>query len=63
MLKNYKDGDWNAIEVVVTGTKARCTCNGETLEAALEVPEKGPLSLQSETHVVEYRNVRIKKAD
>ena len=62
MLKNYRDGDWNAIEVVVTGTKARCTCNGEPLEAALEIPEKGPLALQSETNVVEYRNVRVKKA-
>ncbi len=62
MLRNYRDGDWNAIEVVVTGTKARCTCNGEPLEAALEIPGKGPLALQSETHVVEYRNVRVKQA-
>jgi hypothetical protein len=62
-LKNYKDGDWNAIEVVVTGTKARCTCNGEVLEVALEIPDKGPLALQSETNVLEYRNARIKKAN
>jgi Domain of Unknown Function (DUF1080) len=62
-LKNYKDSDWNAIEVVVTGTKARCTCNGELLEAAMEIPDKGPLALQSETNVLEYRNVRIKKAN
>ena len=62
-LKDYKDGDWNAIEVVVTGTKARCTCNSDILEAALEVPEKGPLALQSEINVIEYRNIRIKKAD
>jgi hypothetical protein len=61
-LKDYKDGDWNTIEVVVTGTKARCTCNGELLEAALEIPEKGPLALQSEINVVEYRNIRIKTA-
>jgi acetyl esterase/lipase len=60
-LKGYKDGDWNAIEVVVTGTKALCTCNGEVLEAALEIPASGPLALQSETNVVEYRNVRIKR--
>src|SRR3954463_14031716 len=62
-LKNYKDGDWNAIEVMVSGTKARCTCNGELLEAALEIPAKGPLALQSETNVVEYRNVRVKRAN
>lgn len=60
-LKGYKDGDWNAIEVVVTGTKARCTCNGEPLEAALEIPASGPLALQSETHEVEYRNIRVRR--
>jgi hypothetical protein len=62
-LKNFKDGDWNAIEVIVTGTKARCTCNGEVLEAALELPEKGPLALQSEINVIEYRNIRVRKAN
>jgi hypothetical protein len=62
-LKNYKDGGWNAIEVSVTGTKARCTCNGELLEAALEIPAKGPLALQSEINVIEYRDIRMKKAN
>lgn len=59
-LRGYKEGDWNAIEVVVTGTRARCTCNGELLEAALEIPARGPLALQSEINVVEYRHIRIK---
>jgi acetyl esterase/lipase len=62
-LKGYKDGDWNAIEVVVTGNKARATCNGELLEAALEIPDAGPLALQSELNVVEYRNIRVKRQD
>jgi hypothetical protein len=61
LLKSYREGGWNELEVVVSGNKARCTCNGELLEAALEIPDKGPLSLQSETNVVEYRNIRIKK--
>ncbi len=59
-LKDYHAGGWNAIEVVVRGGKARCTCNGESLEAALAIPGRGPLALQSELNVVEYRNVRIK---
>jgi hypothetical protein len=65
-LKNYQDGDWNAIEVVVTpkgdgtGGVARCTCNGEVLEAALPIPAKGPIGLQSETNEIRYRNVRLK---
>jgi hypothetical protein len=62
-LKNYRDGDWNAIEVVVTSNTARCTCNGELLEAAMELPDKGPLALQSEINVIEYRNIRIKMAN
>ena len=62
-LKGYKDGEWNAIEVIVKGTKARCTCNGELLEKALVIPEKGSLALQSEINVVEYRNIRIKRED
>jgi Domain of Unknown Function (DUF1080) len=60
-LKNFKDGDWNAIEVVVSGTKARCTCNSEVLEEAMELPEKGPIALQSEINVLEYRNIRVKQ--
>jgi hypothetical protein len=62
-LKGYRDGDWNAIEVVVTGTKARCTCNGELLESALEIPSSGPLALQSEINVVEYRNIQVKRTN
>ncbi len=62
-IKDYKVDDWNTIEVVVSGTKARCTCNGEILEAALEIPAKGPLALQSEINMIEYRNIRIKTED
>jgi len=62
-LKGYKDRDWNVIEVIVTGARARCTCNGELLEAALAIPDNGPLALQSEINVVEYRNIRIKWAE
>jgi arylformamidase len=60
-LKGFRNEDWNAVEVVVTGTRAHCTCNGELLEAALVLPEKGPLALQSETNVIEYRNIRVRK--
>lgn len=62
-IKNYKNGDWNEVEVVVTGTKARCSCNGEVLEEALDIPKGGPLALQSEINVVEYRDIRVKRHD
>lgn len=62
-LKHYKTGGWNAVEVVVKGGRAHCTCNGELLEDALEIPAKGPIGLQSETNTLEYRNLRIKPLD
>ncbi|MFO0908036.1 MAG: DUF1080 domain-containing protein [Isosphaeraceae bacterium] len=65
-LEHFKKGDWNAIEVIVRHeggkrTVARCTCNGELLEAALEVPGNGPIGLQSETNQLEYRNIRLRE--
>jgi Domain of Unknown Function (DUF1080) len=68
-LKNYKENDWNTIEVTVTktpdgkGALARCTCNGEVLEEALPIPAEGPIGLQSETNKVEYRNPRVRRLD
>jgi len=59
-LKNYKPRDWNGIEVVVTGEKARCTCNGEVLEEALVVPETGPVGLEGDRGQMEYRRIQIK---
>ncbi len=68
-LKHYKEGDWNAIEVSVKnaadskGARARCTCNSEVLEEALPIPAQGPIGLQSETNMVEYRNLRVRRSD
>src|SRR5260221_5922343 len=44
----YKPEDWNAIEVTVTDGVARCTCNGELLEAALKIAEPGALALEAD---------------
>ena len=66
-LKQYKSHDWNSLEVTIKTSNdgnsavAHCTCNGELLEASLPIPATGPLGLQSETNVVEYRNVRVKR--
>ena len=47
-LKKYKPRDWNQIEVVVKGGVARCTCNGEVLEAEFKLPETGPIGLEGD---------------
>ena len=59
-LKNYKPQDWNQIEVVVQGGVARCTCNGEVLEAELKLPATGPIGLEGDRGQMEYRHLQIK---
>lgn len=61
MLKKYKPQDWNEIVVVVKGTVARCTCNGEVLDEALKVPETGGIGLEADRGQMEYRNIRLKE--
>lgn len=56
----YKPEDWNAIEVTVQDGVARCTCNGELLEAALKITEPGAIALEVDKGAIAYRRVRIK---
>ena len=58
-LKKYRPQEWNEIEIVVKGGVARCTCNGEVLEEALKVPETGPIGLEADRGLMEYRRIRI----
>ena len=60
-LEKYKPQDWNEIVVVVKDNVAHCTCNGEVLEAALKLPETGPIGLEADRAQMEYRNIRIKE--
>lgn len=60
-LKNYKPQDWNEIVIVVKDGVAHCTCNGEVLEAALKLPETGPIGLEADRNTMEYRRIRIKE--
>ena len=59
-LKAYKAQDWNAIEITVQDGVARCTCNGEILEAALKLPETGPIGLEADRGQMEYRHLQLK---
>lgn len=58
-LKNYKAQDWNQIVMEVKDGMARCTCNGEVLEAALPVPATGPIGLEGDRGKMEYRHIQI----
>lgn len=59
-LKRYKAQDWNQIEVTVKDDVAHCTCNGEVLEAALQLPSSGPIGLEGDRGLMEYRRIQIK---
>jgi lysophospholipase L1-like esterase len=59
-LKGYRPQDWNEIVVTVKDGVAHCTCNGEVLEAALELPASGPIGVEGDRGQMEYRRIRIK---
>ena len=60
-LKQYKAQDWNEIVVTVKDNVAHCTCNGEVLEAALKLPETGPIGLEADRGQMEYRHILLKE--
>ncbi len=60
-LTKFKPGDWNQIEIQVTGTEALCKCNGEVIGKPMTVPETGTIALQSEYGEFEFRRIRIKE--
>ena len=60
-LKRYKQGDWNELEITVKGNTAYCTCNGEVLEEAFEIPDTGAIGLEGDSGQIEYRRIRIKE--
>ncbi|MBE0545859.1 MAG: DUF1080 domain-containing protein [Verrucomicrobia bacterium] len=60
-LKQYKPQEWNEIVVTVKGGEAHATCNGEVLEAAMKLPETGPIGLEGDRGQMEYRRIRVQE--
>jgi hypothetical protein len=60
-LTKYRPQDWNEIVITVKDGVAHCTCNGEVLEAALKIPATGPLGLEGDRGMMEYRRIRVKE--
>jgi CubicO group peptidase (beta-lactamase class C family)/lysophospholipase L1-like esterase len=59
-LKQFREGDWNALVVTVKGGVAHATCNGELLTDDMAVPETGPIGLEGDRGQMEYRRIRLK---
>ena len=60
-LKQYKPQEWNEIVVIVKGGEAHATCNGDVLEAAMKLPETGPIGLEGDRGQMEYRRIRVQE--
>ncbi len=60
-LKSYRPQEWNELIVDVHGDTARCTCNGEVLDAEFKVPPTGPIGLEGDRGQMEYRRIRIRE--
>lgn len=60
-LKKYRPQDWNEVEIVVKNGVARCTCNGELLTDSLKVPATGPIGIEADLGMMEYRRIRIRE--
>lgn len=60
-LKAYKPQDWNQIIVTVKDGIAQCECNGEVLEDALKLPATGPIGLEGDRGLMEYRHIQLKE--
>ncbi len=58
-LQRYRPQEWNELVITVKGKAARCTCNGEVIEAAMQVPTSGPIGLEGDRGQMEYRRIRI----
>ena len=59
---NGKDVPVEAVAVSV-GAAAECKCNGEVIEKAMKVPNKGGIGLQAEVGKFEFRRIRVKELD
>jgi len=60
-LPNYKPQQWNEVVVTVKDNVAHCTCNGDVLDAAFQLPATGPLGLEGDRGQMEYRRIRIQE--
>jgi hypothetical protein len=62
-LKNFKNDDWNDLEITVKGTEATYVLNGEPLKGPdkMKIPAKGPIGVQAESGVFEFRNIVVKE--
>lgn len=62
-VKNIKFGEWNTVEIAVTGDKVQITSNGDVVKMAVTKVEKSKFEIRAEFGAVQIKNVRVKSAE
>ena len=61
-LKNFTEGKWQSMEIVVKGENIEFTCDGELQRKGKTKGKSGtPLGVRAEYGEIEFRNLRIKE--
>jgi hypothetical protein len=60
-VKNLKEGEWNAFEIVIAGDKAEYRNNGETLKTAPVKGTASPFGIRAEFGLMQVRRLRVKE--
>ena len=60
--KNVKEGEWQTLEIVVTGDKIEHKIDGNTVRSAKVKGDKAtPFKLRAEFGAIELKNIRVKE--
>jgi hypothetical protein len=62
-VKNIKFGEWNTVEIAVTGDKVEIRSNGEVARTATTKVEKSTFEIRAEFGPIQIRKLRIKAAE
>ncbi len=60
-VKNLKPGEWQTLEIVITGDTAVFKCDGETQRTQKVKTKSSPLGIRAEFGAIQYRRMRAKQ--
>ena len=60
-VKGVKDGEWNTLEIIVTGDKIEHKINGESARKSDLKAKSSPFMIRAEFGVIEIKNIRVKE--
>jgi len=61
-IKNLKDNEWNAFEIIVKGDKAEYKCNGESIKTLSTKETKSGFALRAEFGTIKVRKIEVARA-